>query len=68
MFDFFRQRRPMLTAFRVYRYGELIHVFHMNYGLSPQKLAKDMTDRDGFEGPLLVVKNPAIKAPPPRRR
>jgi len=50
----------MQTQFDIYRNGELLHTLAFNYDVAPQKLKQDMEDRDGFEGPLLVVKKPAI--------
>lgn len=51
----------MQTAFEVYRHGECIHTLKFNYDVSPQKLKHDMENRDGFEGPLVVIKKAMIK-------
>ena len=51
----------MQTTFEIYRNGQLILERQFNYDVSPQKLKQDMEERDGFEGPLLIVKKPMIK-------
>lgn len=51
----------MQTSFDVYQNGTLVHVLQFNYDVSPQKIQKDMIERDGFQGPLIVVKKPMIK-------
>lgn len=51
----------MQTSFEVYRDGQLLHTLEFNYDVAPQKLKQDMEERDGFEGPLLVVKKPMIR-------
>lgn len=51
----------MQTSFDVYQNGKLIHVLQFNYDVSPQKIKQDMGERDGFQGPLLVVKKPMLK-------
>jgi len=51
----------MQTNFDVYQNGKLIHILQFNYEVSPQKIREDMQNRDGFEGPLVIVKKPMIK-------
>lgn len=51
----------MVTSFDVYRNGRYIDTFTFNYDVAPQKVRDDMETRDGFEGPLTVVKKPMIK-------
>lgn len=51
----------MQTQFDIYRNGVLLHTLEFNYDVAPQKLKQDMEERDGFEGPLLVVKKAVIK-------
>lgn len=52
----------MQTEFEIYRNGQLIMTHKFNFDVSPQKLKEDMEQRDGFEGPLLIVKKPMVKA------
>lgn len=61
MFSFKRGSNAMQTTFEIYRNGQLILERQFNYDVSPQKLKQDMEERDGFEGPLLIVKKPMIK-------
>jgi len=61
MFSFHKGSNTMQTSFDVYQNGKLIHVLQFNYDVSPQKIKQDMGERDGFQGPLLVVKKPMLK-------
>jgi hypothetical protein len=62
MFSFKRGSNQMQTTFEVYRNGQLILKERFNYDVTPQKLKRDMEERDGFHGPLIVIKKPMIKA------